>query len=142
MSDTNEVKLSIQFNAPVERLYAAWYKTELLQQWFAPGEMLVGQMMSSFVEGGKFRVVMQQPDGEQHIVMGEYLEILPAQKLVFSWQWVGEGEVTQVSLLFKALNDTTSELSLRHSGFNDEQTTQMHQNGWIGCLEKLSLITL
>lgn len=142
MSDTNEVKLSIQFNAPVDRLYAAWYKTELLQQWFAPGEMSVGQMMSSFVEGGKFRVVMQQPDGQQHIVMGEYLEIVPDQKLVFSWQWVGEGEVTQVSLLFKALNDTTSELSLQHSGFSNEESAQMHQNGWIGCLEKLSVITL
>jgi uncharacterized protein YndB with AHSA1/START domain len=142
MSDKNEVKLSIQFNAPVDKLYAAWHKTELLQQWFAPGEMLVGQMMSSFAEGGKFRVVMQQPDGEEHIVMGEYLEIIPNQKLVFSWQWVGEEEVTQVSLSFKALNDTTSELNLQHSGFSDEHSAQMHQNGWIGCLEKLSVITL
>jgi len=142
MQALHEVNLTVQFNATVDRLYAAWHKTELLQQWFAPGDMSVGQVMSSFTEGGKFRVVMQQPDGEQHIVMGEYLEIVPDQKLLFSWQWLGEDKVTQVSLLFKALNGTTSELNLQHSGFSDEHSVQMHQHGWIGCLEKLSVITL
>lgn len=142
MSNNHQVNFTVQFNAPVDKLYAAWHKTELLQQWFAPGEMLVGQMMSSFAVGGKFRVVMQEPGGEQHTVMGEYLEIEPNKKLVFSWQWVNEEEVTQVTLNFKAINDNTSELSLIHGDFSDEQVCQMRQNGWIGCLEKLSLITL
>ncbi|WP_416306298.1 SRPBCC family protein [Neptunicella sp. SCSIO 80796] len=137
-----QTRLSVKFNAPVSALYEAWYKPELLLQWFAPGEMLVAQAMSNFAEGGKFRIVMQEPTGEQNIVMGEYLQIETNKKLVFSWQWLGSEDVSKVELLFGAVNDNTSQLELTHSEFPNQQVCNDHQDGWVGCLEKLSLLTL
>ncbi|WP_438865216.1 SRPBCC family protein [Neptunicella sp.] len=137
-----QTQLSVTFNAPVSALYEAWYKPDLLLQWFAPGNMVVAQAMSSFTEGGKYRIVMQEPSGEQNIVMGEYLQIETNEKLVFSWQWLGSDEVSRVELTFSAVNDNTSQLELVHSELPDQQVCNDHQDGWIGCLEKLSLLTL
>ncbi|GAA0363834.1 hypothetical protein GCM10009092_30260 [Bowmanella denitrificans] len=134
--------LSVKFDAPLPRLFDAWHKTELMQQWWAPGDMLVAQIMSSFQKGGKFRLVMQDSDFNQHVVMGEYLDIVENQTLVFSWQWQDSDLVTTVSLDFAEINQHTSELTLTHSGFADQEMADDHQVGWIGCLEKLSLLTL
>lgn len=134
--------LNVKFDAPLSRLFEAWYKTELMQQWWAPGDLQVAQIMSSFQEGGKFRLVMQDAEFNQHIVIGEYLQIKQNEKLVFSWQWQDSELVTEVSLDFASVNPHTSELTLTHSGFTDQDMADDHQAGWVGCLEKLSLLTL
>lgn len=138
----HQFSLNVKFDAPLERLYEAWHKPELLQQWFAPGDMLVAQAMSSFQEGGKFRIVMQDTDFSQHILMGQYQTIVPNQRLAFTWQWQDSDLMTHVSLDFARVNDSTSELTLTHNGFPDQEMADDHQDGWIACLEKLSLLTL
>lgn len=137
-----EVKLEIKFDAPVETLYAAWYKPELLLQWFAPGEMILTQAMSSFSVGGKFRMVMQTPDYQQHLITGEYLQIEENKRLLFSWQVDEEQPVSRVTLTFARLNDSTSSLTLVHSELTDEAMQEHYQTHWIASLEKLSLLTL
>ena len=138
----SQVDLSVAFNASVDRLYRAWWDPELLQQWFCPAGMAVGQVMSSFQVGGKYRIKVQQDNGNSHFIMGEYSEIVENQRLVFSWQWVGEPHVTQVALEFSEQGESGSQLILCHSGFEDEEDRDLHQQAWIECLEKLSTITL
>lgn len=137
-----DVQLEAQFHAPVENLYAAFYRTELLAQWFAPGDLMVAQVMSNFCPGGKLRLVIQDGAGAQHTLAGEYVEIVEKQKLVFNWQWQGEKQFTVVTLLFNAIDEKTSALQLNHSGFLNQEERDQHQQLWIACLEKLSLITL
>ena len=137
-----QLELNVRFDASVEALFDAWHKPELLLQWFAPGDMLVTQAMSSFTEGGKYRISMQETHGEQYTVFGEYLKIEPLKTLKFSWHWLDSDEITQVDLDFRAINASTCELNLRHHGFLTETSRDLHQQGWIGCLEKLSVLTL
>ena len=37
--------------------------------------------------GGRYRIVVRTPDGEEHDVSGVYREVVPNEKLVFTWAW-------------------------------------------------------
>lgn len=137
-----QIDLDVSFNAPVDKLYRAWWDPELLQQWFCPAGMAVGQVMSNFEVDGKFRIKLQQDNGSAHVVMGVYTDIVENERLAFSWQWVDEPHVTQLSLAFSGQGIHGSKLTLCHSGFDDKEDHEAHLQAWIECLEKLSTITL
>lgn len=138
----HELKLEIKFDAAVEALYQAWLKPELLLQWFAPGEMILTQAMSSFSVGGKYRMVLQDTDYQQYTVTGEYTDIEENKRLAFTWQIDQQEPVSEVILTFERLNDSTSALTLVHRGLTDTQMQEHYQAHWIASLEKLSLLTL
>ncbi|WP_321783071.1 SRPBCC domain-containing protein [Paraburkholderia sp. J94] len=87
--------------------------------------------------GGRFRVIMRSPDGEEHDVSGTYLEIVPEQKLVFTWAWRSTPErESRVSVVLRAEGETT-ELTLRHERLFDEETRDAHRDGWSSAFDRL-----
>ena len=87
--------------------------------------------------GGSFRVRFKTDDGEQHEVGGKYLEVLPNERLVFSWAWHSTPErQSQVTVILKPEGDMTF-LTLTHEKFFDEAARDGHKRGWIGTLDKL-----
>ena len=87
--------------------------------------------------GGHYRWVMKSPDGELFDVGGVYREIVPDEKLVFTWAWKSTPErESVVTVLLKPDGDGTM-LTLTHEQFFDEDARDRHRNGWDGALEKL-----
>jgi uncharacterized protein YndB with AHSA1/START domain len=87
--------------------------------------------------GGRYRLVMRSPDGEEHDVSGVYREVVPNEKLVFSWAWKTTPErQSQVTILIKPDGDG-SLLTLTHEHLHDEDVRDRHQHGWTGSLDKL-----
>jgi len=88
--------------------------------------------------GGRYRIVMQKPgDAEEHDVSGVYREVVPNEKLVFTWAWVSTPErESLVTLTFKADGDGTL-MTLHHEHFFDEAARDRHNEGWTGCVLKL-----
>ena len=127
------------FKAPVERVYAAWTDAEQMKRWFAPGSMTVPMAEADVRVGGRYRVQMSEggDDCEFHTTGGVYREIIPNRRLVFTWQWEGSDLETVVTLEFKPLSATETELTLIHEGFDSEDTRDKHAQGWDGCLAKL-----
>ncbi len=127
------------FNAPIERVYAAWTDAEQMKRWFAPGDMSVPQAEADVREGGRYRVQMQETgsDGAFHTTGGVYREVVPNERLVFTWKWEGSELETLVTLNFKALSANETELTLTHEGFDNEDTRKKHAQGWGGCLANL-----
>ena len=37
--------------------------------------------------GGRYTIVFRTEDGEEHHVSGVYREVVPNEKLVFTWAW-------------------------------------------------------
>mgnify|MGYP002700097973 FL=1 len=137
-----ELTIQRSFNTPVAKLFEAWCKPEIIQKWFAPGSMTVPEAISDLKEGGKYRIVMHDGDeGTDHIVGGEYQNIIKDKFLKFTWQWEGNPMVTQVAIKFNALDDNKSELELSHSEFAEQEACDKHEMGWNGCLANLSKIT-
>jgi uncharacterized protein YndB with AHSA1/START domain len=49
--------------------------------------------------GGRWRVVMLQPDGTRHIAFGTYREVTPPHRLVFTHAWVqGDGSSPETTV--------------------------------------------
>ncbi|MEE8119015.1 MAG: SRPBCC domain-containing protein [Gammaproteobacteria bacterium] len=126
------------FDAPVETVYRAWIDAEILKCWMGPGEVSCKEASAEVRVGGSYRIHMQDPDCEQHIVTGVYSEIAVNSRLSFSWQWEGSESTTHVSVEFKPLDGGKTELTLRHSGFPDQVARDHHHQGWNGCLENLA----
>ena len=66
---------------------------------------------------------------------GEYLEIKPPEKLVFTWNSPAV-QNTRVTVELKDLGDST-EIWLTHELLPTEEARKSHEGGWNGCMVKL-----
>ncbi len=128
-----------RFEASVERVYAAWTDAEQMKRWFAPGDMSVPMAHADARQDGRYRVQMSEggSDCEFHTAGGVYREVIPNERLVFTWRWEGSELETVVTLEFKSLSANQTELTLIHEGFDGEDTRDKHGQGWQGCLANL-----
>ena len=136
---TTKPSLTIKrrFNAPPAKVFAAWTDPEKVKRWMGPGEIKALRVESDPRQGGRYRWVMKSPDGEEHDVSGIYREVIPNEKLVFTWAWKSTPErESLVTLTFKADGDGTI-MTLQHEQFFDEEARDRHQGGWTSAMEKL-----
>ena len=139
MNAGNSLVLKRTFPATCERLFAMWTTAELLMKWFCPGrDMKVPVAEVDAREGGSYRIVMEDKDGKTYSPSGVYEEIIPNEKLVFSWKWADSELITRVTIEFKSVGDAETELTLTHEGFPETEIRDRHNEGWEGCLSRLA----
>src|SRR6266550_3261302 len=84
-------KLSLEIKrvikAPRELVYAAWTDPAQLREWFGPENVQTRSLVAEARVGGRFRWELTNSEGEEMTVHGEYHELEPNRKIVFSWQW-------------------------------------------------------
>jgi uncharacterized protein YndB with AHSA1/START domain len=83
---------------------------------------------------------MRSPDGKEFGGSGEYLEITPPERLVFTWIWDGhEGhEGTQVvEVEFNERDEGTTTVVLMNWGLPDEESRRLHREGWQASFDNL-----
>lgn len=85
MGDTRQrLTLTRTFDAPRNLVWIAWTDPTLVTQWWGPNEFTIPVCTIDFRVGGKFLLCMRGPDGWEGWTGGEYREIVPLQKIVFS----------------------------------------------------------
>ena len=73
-----------RYPVPRERVFAAWLDPATLEQFMCPGAVNGVRAEVEARVGGKYRIMMQKPDGDvEH--RGEYLVIEPPSLLSFTW---------------------------------------------------------
>jgi uncharacterized protein YndB with AHSA1/START domain len=104
----------------------------------APGDAFTVCVLECDVRvGGRYRIVMHSPDGEDNDVSGVYREVAINRKLVFTWAWKSTPErESLVTVELRAAGGGT-ELTLRHEAFADAEARDRHEQGWVGCLGRL-----
>jgi uncharacterized protein YndB with AHSA1/START domain len=131
--------LKRRYNAPPAKVYAAWADPEKLKRWMGPEHVEPLLVEADVRVGGRYRMVMKSPDGEQHDVSGVYREVVPGEKLAFTWAWKSTPErESLVTVTVKPDGDGTL-LTLTHEQFFDDDARDRHQHGWTGALDKLGL---
>ena len=138
VDDSTSLRIRRVFPVPVAAVYAAWTDPEQMTHWMGPSDAFGPIEATLDVRvGGRYRIVMRAPDGEEHRVTGEYREIVPNRRLVFSWHWESTPErVSLVTVELRAAGDGT-ELVLTHQRFADTAARDRHNDGWTGCLARL-----
>jgi uncharacterized protein YndB with AHSA1/START domain len=129
------------FKAPRDKVFKAWTDPSVLKQWFAPtDEFTVPIAEVDLRVGGKYRIAMQAPDGVRHIAIGAYREIDPPRKLVFTWSW--EQRPMPDTLITIEFNERAgaTEMIFTHELFPSIEERDLHNQGWIGCLDRLAKV--
>lgn len=141
MTDNAEIKPALtlmrRFEAPASLVWAAWTEPERMMKWWATKDAVTLRAEADLRVGGRFRVAFKTPDGETHDVSGTYLDIIPHEKLAFTWAWITTPErESQVTLTFKDEGEKTL-LTLHHEKFADEKARDDHRSGWSEALDNL-----
>ena len=90
-----------------------------------------------FRVGGKYHIdFASYPKSNQ----GEFLEIVPDRKIVFTWcQVPGVNPIPDTTVTIEMRDQGgKTHLTLTHVGFTDSETREKHQGGWTGGLNDLS----
>jgi len=137
-------KISLQIKrvikAPRDRVYAAWTDPAELRKWFGPENVQTRNIVAETRVGGKFRWELTNCDGEEMTMRGEYRELQPGKKIVFTWQWEDdEAWENHSSIITVELydRDGDTELRLIHEHLPSEESRDGHTRGWESALDKL-----
>src|ERR1700730_17013438 len=134
---TTSLQLRRTFAAPPEKVFRAWTDPAALKQWFGPPHYKTIDVQIDLRKGGKYRITLQEPDGDPKTAFGTYHEGRPPERLVYSCNWdynpVGE---TIVTLEFMDVGGQT-ELVLTHERFPTIAARDSHNQGWAGCFYRL-----
>ena len=140
-SDALELILEREFAHPVEAVFKAWTDQEALRHWMGPSGFTAPDTEFDARLGGAYAVPMVSPDGNTHTARGVIKELAPNKRLVMTWAWDqddgGPGQQMVVAVDFLA-TVTGTKLVLRQTNFIDENTRDMHGQGWgssFDCLE-------
>ena len=136
LSGEHRLVLERTLPAPPDRVYRAWIDPEFVARWFSPGEATVESATIDARVGGRFEIVMRGPDGATHSPRGQYEQLVPGEKLVFTWGWEHSDLVSRVTVELKPADGGTH-LTLTHEGFADADDRDGHEVGWHGCFAKL-----
>lgn len=136
-----KLNLEREFEAPVETLFRVWTEQELVSRWWGPEGFTTQHCSVDARVGGTYRVSMRSPNGTDHTNIGEFLEVVPNERLVFTYAWEDEDgqpkHPMMVSVHFESLGQR-SRVQVAHSGLENEVARDSHGEGWESTLNRLA----
>lgn len=121
-------------------VFAAFTDLDTLLEWWGPEGATVPESEFDMRPGGRWRTVLQTPDGAANTVSGVYRAITPPEHLAFTWAWHGpdgsRGHDTEVDITFAAAGRGTL-MRLVHKLFDSPEQTALHDAGWVSSLNDL-----
>ena len=84
VNETERMVITRVFDAPRELVWKAWTEPKYVMQWWGPKGFTSPFCKMDFRVGGKFLCCMRTPDGKDFWNAGEYHEIVPYEKIVYS----------------------------------------------------------
>ena len=134
MSDHTVVVTKV-ITASREELFEAFTNPDIMTKWFYPDEDMSVEVSNTFHVGGGYVLKMHTKDGDIYTHIGEYMEIAPPEKLVFTWN-SDFVENTIVTVTFTN-TDSGTEVTITHDLLPSDEMAENHRGGWTGCLNRL-----
>lgn len=119
-----------------ERIFDAWTRPELLQQWWGPAGVRCIAAEVDLRCGGAYRIGNQLPGGAVIWISGEFEIVDSPRRLVYSWR-VGDEPVSRVTVSFAAIAEGSTEVMIHHERVHSTAARDDHERGWHGCLDGL-----
>ena len=135
------IELQRRFRASPERVFRAWTQPLALREWWCPAGWAASEIEIDLRAGGRYRIAMVRAGdaGPGASVSGQFLEVRPPERLVYTWRWEGAFAGMPETLVTLELSGSENEtlLILRHDNFTDTGLRQQHRSGWIAACDRL-----
>jgi uncharacterized protein YndB with AHSA1/START domain len=139
-TEKSSLEIKRFINAPPARVYEAWTDPAQLKEWFAPEGVRTRSFDADVRIGGKYRWDLVTEKGEEWAAFGEYRELIPGKKIVFTWEWdddeAWDNHTSIVTVELFARGGGT-ELLLIHEKLPNEESRDRHNEGWNSLLSRL-----
>jgi uncharacterized protein YndB with AHSA1/START domain len=133
MTDPEVLEVSVHIAATPETVFPYFTDPDRYVRWMGADATIEP------VPGGVYRVHIR--DGVE--TSGEFLEVDPPKRLVFTWGWNNDLAVapgsTRVVVTFEEENGGTRVI-LRHHGLPDDAQREHHTLGWRTYLPRLGIV--
>ena len=139
-ADKTSLEIKRFINAPRSRVYQAWTDPAQLKQWWGPENVETRNFVTDARIGGKYRWDLVNQEGEEMSVFGEYRELVPGKKIVFTWKWDDDEnweEHDSVVTVEFSDRDGGTEVRLVHEKLPSEDSRDRHNEGWNSVLGRL-----
>ncbi|ANN18358.1 polyketide cyclase [Amycolatopsis orientalis] len=126
-------------DAPRELAFQVWTDPDHLAKWWGPAGFSTTSCTVNLTEGGRWRTCMS--DGETELwASGVYHEIVPPERLVFSFAWEEEGARGHDTLVTVVLadRDGKTEMTFHQEIFETVAERDNHVEGWQSCFARLT----
>jgi uncharacterized protein YndB with AHSA1/START domain len=91
-----QIHVSREFDAPREMVFKAHTDPALMAQWWGPRKYTIFVKKMDARPGGQWHMTHRGPDGDDHEFYGEYIEVVPPSKIVWTFTWGGAPEDVSV----------------------------------------------
>jgi len=132
------------FRTSCERLFQAWTNADDVLQWFGPGDPGLETAKIDLKTGGIWEFAYAERDGKTDTLSGEYVEITPNERLIFTWTHRrrdrhGQSETTHPSLVTVEFEDIGDSVRMRltHENIRSEDGRLGVTDGWSATFQRL-----
>ena len=153
---TERMTITRVFDAPRPLVWEAWTNPKYVMQWWGPKSFTSPVCKIDFRVGGKFLYCMRTPDGQEGWNAGEYHEIVPFEKIVYS-MYFSDSQGNKVDpeelgieheaiddahdvVLFEDYGNGQTKLTLIGSEPMESAKNSGQLEGWNETLEKLAAV--
>lgn len=142
------------FDAPIEAVWKAWSESAAVQQWWGPNGFTAPFAKMDFRVGGTSHLCMSNPQFGDNCSLWQYQTIEPLARIDFVHNLADKDgnkidpaavgmppdfPVDQAqTVLFKAITDTQTELTVIEYGWTVGQMMEMSRMGMEQCLDKMA----
>jgi uncharacterized protein YndB with AHSA1/START domain len=138
-SDAPEFTITRVFDAPPELLWRAWTEDAEVAQWLHPFGVSAGSVSFDVRVGGRYRYTMtNDATGEEFPTGGEYIEVTPFDRLVFTWG-DPDGPVAGAPVITLSFTQrgTSTELVFHLRGIAGKPGDGFVYDGWVEAFTNL-----
>lgn len=141
LADDKTLVLTRVFRAPRALVFDAWTNPERAAVWWGPAGFEILSCEMDVRSDGAYQVRLRSSEGGIHTKRGIYREIVPSERLVFTWAWEGPdglpGRETLVTVQFED-HGTATKLTLRQAAFESTVSRDGNRAGWSGCFDRFA----
>lgn len=145
-TETNDIAIikEVTINAPLNLVWYAWTISERVSEWFAPEAVVDAK------EGGNYELYFIPGNSTGMNTKGcKVTKLINESELHFTWKapdqfetlMNNENDLTTVNVSFKSINESSTKVIIKHTGFKDNkdwvEAINWHQMAWSGVLDSL-----
>jgi uncharacterized protein YndB with AHSA1/START domain len=141
MTQPGELNLELKRVIPATPsvVFGAFSAADELAKWWGPEGFTAPSLDFKPRVGDRYRIEMQPADGDPLYLTGEFREVDPPARLVFTFVYENpdpDDVENLAELSFRDLGEST-EIVFTQGPFETEARRELHRNGWMDSFDRL-----
>ena len=124
------------FDAPRELVWRAWNDPEHARAW-GPKGFTTPMREFDPRPGGRWHALMIAPDGTEYRQHGVVREVVPPERLAFTFIWDDSPDVEMLVTVTFAERGGKTEMTFRQTGLPSDASRDGHREGWTEAFVRL-----